>query len=71
MQQKSINSFQSILILEARQFDWADPRSRKVVECLLDRIEHSNLFISKAASQCVLSLCKMEGIRTMVKKLSQ
>lgn len=31
VQQKSINSFQSILILEARNFDWKDQRSKQLV----------------------------------------
>lgn len=58
MQQKSINSFQSIFILEVKHFDWAHPQSVKLVEVLIDKIEHENLFVSKAASQCILSMCK-------------
>ena len=38
---------------------------------LVDKIDHDNLFISKAASQCVLSMCKMEGIKIMVKKMAE
>ena len=28
------------------------------------------MFISKAASQCILSICKMEGVKTIVRKVS-
>lgn len=69
VQQKSINSFQSILILQAKHFEWTDQRSKKLVETLVNKIENENLFISKAASQCVLSICKMEGIKVLVKRM--
>ena len=71
VQQKSINSFQSILILEAKHFDWSDDNARNLVETLVGKIEHENLFVSKAASQCILSICKMEGIKLVVQRMSE
>ena len=71
VQQKSINSFQSILILEAKHFDWSDDHSRNLVETLVGKVDHENLFVSKAASQCILSICKMEGIKLVVQRLSE
>jgi hypothetical protein len=38
---------------------------------LIEKIEHENLFVSKAASQCILSMCKMEGIKEVAKKLNE
>jgi hypothetical protein len=54
-----------------KHFDWADPRSLRLIETLVSKIEAENLFVSKAASQCVLSICKMEGMKEIVGQLSK
>ncbi len=38
---------------------------------MIDKIDQSSTFVTKAASQCILSMCKLEGIRQIVKSLDE
>jgi hypothetical protein len=37
---------------------------------LAHKIESMNIFVSKAASQCLLSFCKIEAAKSILPKLS-
>ena len=69
LRQKSINSFQSILIMEMKYLNWSSAEFRKVVEELLNRTNDENQYVQKASEQCLLSICKYEELRNFSKKL--
>jgi hypothetical protein len=70
LQQKCINSFQSILILEVRHLNWSSYELKRWFEILLDRLKDENVFVSKAAFQCLGSLCKMQSVKMLIDNLS-
>ena len=70
IKQKSMNSFQSILLLEVKHFNWHSEESKTIIEHMLMNINDNNPYISKAAAQCLLSLCKVDGIKFLANNLS-
>ncbi len=70
VQQKAINSLQSILILELKKFDRSSDESKVLFETLLLKTLDENTYVAKAAAQCLISICKIDGVKTLVKKLS-
>lgn len=70
LQQKCINSFQSILIMEVRHLNWASYELKRWFELLLDKLRDENMFVSKAASQCLSSFCKMQSVKMLIDNLS-
>lgn len=69
LRQKSINSFQSILIMEMKYLNWSSPEFKKIVEELLARTKDESQYVQKAAEQCLVSICKYEEVRNFSKKL--
>lgn len=70
IKQKSINSFQSIFILEMRYFNWPSEPSRRLLQNMITKAGDDNLQIAKAAAQCLLSLCKNEGVKQTAQNMS-
>lgn len=70
IKQKSINSFQSIFILELRYFNWVSDSAKRLFQVMIIKAGDDNLPIAKAAAQCLLSLCKNEGSKQTVELLS-
>ncbi len=70
LQQKCINSFQSIFILEVKHLNWSSYELKRWFELLLDKLRDQNTFVSKAASQCLSSFCKMQSVKILVDNLS-
>ena len=69
LRQKSINSFQSILIMEMKYLNWGSGEFRKIFELMLARLKDESQYVRKASEQCLLSLCKIDEIRSFSKKL--
>lgn len=70
MKQKSINSLQSIFMLEARNFSWTSDSSKKLLNMMILKAGDENLQIAKAAAQCLHSLCKHDGVKETAALLS-
>lgn len=51
VQQKSINSFQSLYLAEGKHIHWDSPNLRRLIEQLLQRSLDSNQTVSKASQQ--------------------
>jgi hypothetical protein len=49
LKQKCVNSFQSILIMEARYLNWAAPDFKRYFELLIDRLNDESPYVQKAA----------------------
>lgn len=60
LRQKSINSFQSILIMEIKYLNWSSLEFRRMVEELLAKTKDESQYVQKASEQCLLSICKYE-----------
>ena len=60
VQQKAINSLQSILIMELKKFDWTSDESKFLFETLLLKTLDENTYVAKASAQCLISMCKIE-----------
>ncbi|KAL4509150.1 hypothetical protein ABPG72_018081 [Tetrahymena utriculariae] len=70
IKQKSINSFQGIILTEARAIDWNSKEIFKVIAELLQvwqNATHTN--VQKAADHALVSLCKRDEMRLAVTKL--
>jgi hypothetical protein len=61
--QKSINSFQSIFILEVKHFTWNTENAKRLLQSMITKAGCENVHIAKAAAQCLLSLCKNENVK--------
>lgn len=70
IKQKSINSFQSIFILEVKSFNWESEASKRLLQNMIMKAGDENLQIAKAAAQCLLSLCKNEGVKQTTENIS-
>lgn len=70
LRQKSINSLQSIIVMEMRHLNWESKMFRQTFEHLLAKLKDENGFVQKAAEQCLLSLSKVEELRHFSKKLT-
>jgi len=68
--QKSINSFQSIFILELKYLTWDSEQARRLLQAMITKAGSENIHIAKAAAQCLLSLCKNENVKETTKMLS-
>ena len=70
IKQKSINSFQSIFILEVKNIRWESPETKRLFQTVIQKAGDENLQIAKAAAQCLLSLLKNESIKKTATFLS-
>ena len=70
VRQKSINSLQSIFMLEHRFFNWKSEESRRLLQCLSLKISDENMQIGKAAAHCLISLCRVDGVKSTASMLS-
>ena len=70
LRQKSINSLQSILVMEMRYVDWSSTLFRRIFELLLTKIKDQNGFVQKASEQCLLSLSKVDELKNFGKRLN-
>ena len=70
IQQKAINSFQSIFLLSKKLINWKSVYLQKVVEILIERATHYNQTLSKAAVQALTTMCKQQESRLILVELS-
>ena len=57
-------------MLEAKFFNWKSDESRKLLQQLSLKINDENIQIGKASAQCLLSMCRTEGIKITASMLS-
>lgn len=57
-------------MLEARYFNWKSEETKRLLQQLTLKINDENLQIGKASAQCLLSLCRTEGIKLTANNLS-
>ena len=57
-------------MLEARYFNWKSEQAKRLIQQLTLRINDDNLQIGKASAQCLLSLCRTQGIKITASGLS-
>jgi hypothetical protein len=69
VQQKAINSLQSLVIMEAKQLSMASEDFRRVFLKLLAAARKEDLAVKKAGEQCLITLCKMQPIKAFAKSL--
>ena len=70
IKQKSINSFQSIFILELKNMKWQSEESRRLLQTIILKAGDENLQVAKAAAQCLLSMLKNAAVKKTVQFLS-
>lgn len=70
LRQKTINSFQSMIITDAKVINWNSLEFKKVFEALLQKLKDGNAYVQRAAEQCLLTLSKLEPVTSFSKKLT-
>lgn len=67
--QKSVNSFQSILMQEYANLDFDSDQLLKYSESILGLLNHENQNIVKAAEQTVLTIIKFNSFQNLFNRL--
>jgi hypothetical protein len=72
LKQKCLNSLQSILIVENRWLDMSSLYTKRIFENIIDMVASEEVNdVQKAAQQCLLALCRLKGIKTLLGMISK
>lgn len=72
LKQKSINSLQSILILEYKSLNIKSVITKQILEVLINiGNSYENKEVRKAAIHCIITLSKVPGFKFLLKSLSK